>query len=524
MMILALGLCVSPSALASGLSEELLNTPASIRVAADFSGSDCGAKIMNAERDLGTTAGEIWVDQSCGVTWKTGITLGASHTLRFVQGGVYSTSVGLSLRGPLSVVVGPPAPSGIGVNSAQLVIKAADNANLDSVVSLSGWGAIIENVLIDGNKVNNGTSASGVALKIDKANRVGIRYVTTQNAKSHGIDIFSNMANEACCGKMVGVMSIDNGGDGLYLERSADWFIAQSEFEANSLHGVESLDSATARITNSDFGGNLQDGVHLVSSGQQNLNANGWILNGNQFGNNYHHDFYANGAARRYTNIAHVLTGNFFLGGLQADNIYDTIHLEDSGNLTIAGNFFGGGGAHRYRYQIFEGDHGYALPSTVVGNVFNAGGAASGPYKVLSTTAVAANNEMNAGTWLLQGATLANGASLLWKDSTGTARSILGVDASNTVIVEGHPVRRVLSFQASPGSEVLKVTESGISVALGKTATFQGGMVAPNWQTTLHTPTTSSSPCSMGQVWADADYIYVCSAPNKIKRAALNAF
>ena len=62
------------------------------------------------------------------------------------------------------------------------------------------------------------------------------------------------------------------------------------------------------------------------------------------------------------------------------------------------------------------------------------------------------------------------------------------------------------------------------AVSSGGVATFKGGVVAPTYQTTLTTPASSHQNCTAGQMWADADYVYVCTAPNTIKRAALSAF
>jgi Pectate lyase superfamily protein len=45
-----------------------------------------------------------------------------------------------------------------------------------------------------------------------------------------------------------------------------------------------------------------------------------------------------------------------------------------------------------------------------------------------------------------------------------------------------------------------------------------GGLISPG------TPTTSSASCNTGQVQADSNYIYVCTAPNSWKRTALGAF
>ena len=40
----------------------------------------------------------------------------------------------------------------------------------------------------------------------------------------------------------------------------------------------------------------------------------------------------------------------------------------------------------------------------------------------------------------------------------------------------------------------------------------------------VSTPGSSSAACVTGQIWSDASYIYVCTATNTIKRAALSSF
>jgi hypothetical protein len=40
----------------------------------------------------------------------------------------------------------------------------------------------------------------------------------------------------------------------------------------------------------------------------------------------------------------------------------------------------------------------------------------------------------------------------------------------------------------------------------------------------LQTPSSSSASCTVGQIWADTDFVYVCAGPNKIKRAPLSSF
>lgn len=60
-----------------------------VRYADRFPGADCGAKINAADAALGTSHGEVWVNQLCGDTWSTTVSLGSGHTLRFIQGGQY---------------------------------------------------------------------------------------------------------------------------------------------------------------------------------------------------------------------------------------------------------------------------------------------------------------------------------------------------------------------------------------------------------------------------------------------------
>lgn len=55
-------------------------------------------------------------------------------------------------------------------------------------------------------------------------------------------------------------------------------------------------------------------------------------------------------------------------------------------------------------------------------------------------------------------------------------------------------------------------------------AHFGGVIDTPRIQITLSTPAFSSDPCVAGQIWADTGYVYVCTATNQIKRAALSTF
>jgi hypothetical protein len=76
----------------------------SIRFASQYAGNDLGAKINAADADLGTSAGEIWVSRKAGTTSSTPITLQNGHTLRFIQGGVYTFTAGITVQQGGSII------------------------------------------------------------------------------------------------------------------------------------------------------------------------------------------------------------------------------------------------------------------------------------------------------------------------------------------------------------------------------------------------------------------------------------
>jgi hypothetical protein len=69
-----------------------VQTLAYVRYADQFAGGDCGARINAADSDLSTAAGEILVNQNCGLAITTPVTVSADHVLRFIQGGNWKVS------------------------------------------------------------------------------------------------------------------------------------------------------------------------------------------------------------------------------------------------------------------------------------------------------------------------------------------------------------------------------------------------------------------------------------------------
>jgi hypothetical protein len=72
------------------------------------------------------------------------------------------------------------------------------------------------------------------------------------------------------------------------------------------------------------------------------------------------------------------------------------------------------------------------------------------------------------------------------------------------------------------------VCAGGISLCVNAGSTFtvdtSGKAIALSYHETLTTPASSSAPCNAGDFTDDANFHYVCTAPNTWKRVALSAF
>jgi hypothetical protein len=64
------------------------------------------------------------------------------------------------------------------------------------------------------------------------------------------------------------------------------------------------------------------------------------------------------------------------------------------------------------------------------------------------------------------------------------------------------------------------VTTTGAVLQLNESGVRTSG----SFQVNLSTPSSSSSPCSPGQLGADHNYVYICVAPNSWRRSALSSF
>jgi len=380
--------------------------------AAFFFGSDCGAKINSA---LAAGVSEVWVTTAAGTACTTAITVGAGQSLKFIQAGTWTFSQPITL-GQNASIVGPPK----GTNYAPVILKEANGANLSYLVNMTGGQAVLQDIYLDGNYTNNPTAQDVV--RVNNANRVAFHGVEIHNGKRYGVYV---SGTSSCCGRFDKSSIIaDNYNSNLYFSGPgpADWIIENTEFENSVVgFGIQAVNAATERITNSDVGGNKAGGISITATAG-NFSW-GWMLNTVQFGSNGGHDFFCDGSASAYSNGAHVLTGLFFLGlssGTTA-NTYDSIHFHDCGGSVVVGNYFGGASSSAYRYHYFsDTSNGVPQYSTVTSNVANQGGAASADYHGLASDAIA-GVRAGAGLSSLQGFTLLNSFPLYAQDQNGSS-------------------------------------------------------------------------------------------------------
>lgn len=122
-----------------------------------------------------------------------------------------------------------------------------------------------------------------------------------------------------------------------------------------------------------------------------------------------------------------------------------------------------------------------------------------------------------------------------------TAGSTSRLEAPNGILLPtGSGALQIRDGAATPVN-VMSVTGSGSTAstnfgAAGSFAWFtSGGQMATltntgsfnileKFSSPLNTPANSTSACATGQMWADTNFIYVCTTTNNIRRATLNSF
>ncbi len=252
-------------------------------------------------------------------------------------------------------------------------ITQASGANLAHLIELNGNYGVIDNILVDGAKATNASGGSNVYVT---GNRASLFRLTSRNAKTHGIHIFSTGTDDlACCAKILLLMSLRNDGCGIKFENTADCFVSMSEMEENALYAVECDNSPTTRIEHCDLSGSIH-GLYVHGASYNpgvSIGSNNQLIVGNQFGNNIGNDVRLIGTnGGTYGN---VITGNqFFPSDRRVSNTYSAIYIEDNGPgcNTITGNVIRSYAPHKLKYgvEIYETVGGAESWDTVSSNAF----------------------------------------------------------------------------------------------------------------------------------------------------------
>ncbi|MDE2312255.1 MAG: right-handed parallel beta-helix repeat-containing protein, partial [Patescibacteria group bacterium] len=349
-------------------SGQLSGNAGSIRIASSFAGADCSAKINAASADLGSSAGEIWVDQSCGTSWTSTTTIPSNQVLRFTQGGTYTLSKPI-IGGN---IVGSGDNSAWNVGNNVTIIKEANSVNLSYLVEINTNNGYLQNVEVDGNQSNNASGQDGIYIAAARA--VALTNVYVHDAKRYGIYAKSSTssANDAAIPRLTSTIVYNNGSDGMRVQDATDAFVSQSEFEHNGGSGIYLLNGGAARIDHSDIAQNTGSGIYATST-VGGVTSSYLIITANQFGSGYAEDIYIDGYnGSAYGSISNNITGNVFYGGNnRASSTYAAIRLRNSYNNTVSSNTFDSPTANAYKYGINIDNGGFSNYDTLSSNMFN---------------------------------------------------------------------------------------------------------------------------------------------------------
>lgn len=312
----------------------------------EFPGADAGAKIQAAISALGTSSGVInaqRIRENQNFTEPLTLGIPGESSVELVLG-----KGGWSVFQPITVlmrssIVGSPVGTAVGgVDQTATNVVAASGANLAAVVQVGdgtfpgGFNAVLQDLVVDGNKTNGGTAASGAAILANGADRIDVTRVTAQNAAGDGIRVQSSTSVKACCSNFTKVMAVRNNDEGLELRGTGtkspnDVMVAQSSFENNAHIGLLLMNASALRVTNSDFGGN-QTGLRAEFTAGSTRSCC-QLITGNQFGNQSGHDILMTSAG-----FPSVINDNYFIGSGRREAGHDAIQVNSNGS-TITGNF-----------------------------------------------------------------------------------------------------------------------------------------------------------------------------------------
>lgn len=204
------------------------STPENIYYADLQAGADCGAKINAANAALSATPGEIWVNQNCGTSTWSNVTLSANRTIRFIQGGTYHIG---TIRFATGDVITSAEETGDGVGQVILSYATTSGTALQS----ANTAATVNAVTFTGFTIDCVGGAGNTAVGLDTSG--------VSNSNFHGISVIdcgtAHLSNGGLGGSTVydnfydmsyAASSASSGFNGIILESSANaqhWYGAR---------------------------------------------------------------------------------------------------------------------------------------------------------------------------------------------------------------------------------------------------------------------------------------------------------
>jgi hypothetical protein len=466
---------------------------------AAWAGSELGAWINAADASLRNIPGEIWVTAP-GVTASSPISISAKHVLRFIQGGIYSSSATITLAQG-ATIAGPPQGTNDGVNNGPVLLQEASGANLPAFVIVNGSQAAISGVNIDGNKIGNPSGGYGVQVN---GRWFYMENASIRNSETYGIWFNSTVSakNEAAAPTLNNVMLIGNGQSGLLCNNTTDGVIdggTQSENEGRD--GYELHNCSGWRFGVADSGGNARYG--LSADGRSDFwGGSGLIVGGAmQFGNNLQGDIFIQGlctnAARlcaQWNKISYYSNG---LSGTATDATYDSLHIENGSGNIIGPVLIRSVRSHRYKFGIHLLDSGGQASTENELGLFKCNDAGASSACIQDDSAAKGLKQQ------LWSPYLANNVPLQSLDASGTVVNLFKVGVDNNVYITGHPKQKTILLQATPGTSGLTLgasTNSGLNIPVVTSFTT----TAATTDTVTITGMTSKGHCTLQPTSAGA--------------------
>lgn len=444
----------------------------------------------------------------------------------FIPAGTFAVGPGLQVKSNVTL-------AGTGAGS---VIKLKDGSTRnDNIIKSENWvNVAIKDLTLDGNRANQPGGPGSY-----RYTQYGVYFGNThnslvQNVVAHdttgvGIHVYDskNVTVQHC-------VAMGNNYHGYELEQAIGCRIMQSRGSGNLLHGVL---VSPGEIGGSGAKGNTVSGCMFDDNGnygiaenaanddmsaflnEGNLYESNTVINNSHYGVNFYKQnkgiFNNNYVAGNgffglfmYQASFYSVQGNMFIGNSQAgEGLYDEIMLDGAasgrpshGN-TIAGNTILVNTARRSRFAINEGNDG---PNIIVNNVVPLAGTEGAVH-------------------------IANPATL----KTGPAGTLQvyggqGLHGQSAGLDNAFNVLRI--YSSLPNSEVQVVSETnGLNVysfgknvltAFNDMVTVRDKLVLPK----AHTPAGANAPGETGQIAWDADYMYVCTAPNTWRWCSLSTW